>query len=261
MKRSTLLATAAALMTVGAAAPAMADYVRLGSVDVGYRMDKDTKWNRFGGGMEGLRLEADGNDVACTKIVAHFADGTQQNVFSGKLREGRPVVVDLKGGTRRVSDIALTCRSDQRNGAKVYIAAEIGRFQNDWMKSPDWALFWSRLFHWTMPAGRDDKANWVTISREDFGGRKDNAKIEAGAAGRAVDRLGFRAMNDDARCTKVRVTFGSGKETDLDVGRLEQGRIKSMDLPGEGRTVAKIAMNCSPTSKRAVSIEVTSHKH
>ena len=42
-------------MTAGFSAPALADYQRLGSVDVGFHMDKDTQWTRFGGGMEGLK--------------------------------------------------------------------------------------------------------------------------------------------------------------------------------------------------------------
>jgi len=263
MKRSTLLATAAALMTVGAAAPAMADYVRLGSVDVGNHMDKDTQWNRFGGGMEGLRLEADGNDVVCSKIVAHFGDGTQQNVFSGKLREDRPVTVDLAGGTRRVRDISFTCRSDERGGAKVYLAAEIGRYRNDWMKSPDWALFWSRLFNWNSgPAQNGNDANyWVTLSRESFEGRGDRERaVTGGWDGRSVERIGFRAVNDDARCSRVRVTFGNGASRDLDVGRLDQGRVKSIDLPGGNRRVKSLALMCNAVNKRTVTVEVLGRK-
>ena len=65
--------------------------MRLGSVDVGFRTDRDTQWTRFGGGMEGLRLEADRSDINCRSIVAHFGDGSQQNVFSGQLMENRPM--------------------------------------------------------------------------------------------------------------------------------------------------------------------------
>lgn len=262
MKRTTLLATAAIVMTIGASAPALADYVRLGSVDVGNHMDKDTAWSRFGGGMEGLRLTADGNDVSCSKIVAHFADGSQQNVFSGKLREDRPVDVDLAGGTRKVRDVAFTCRSDERGGAKIYLSAEIGRYKNDWMKSPDWALFWSRLFNWTQPAAQNgnDANYWVTLGRESFEGRKDREQSFAGWGGRSVERIGLRPLNDDARCTQLHVTFGNGKTRDIDVGRLDQGRVKSIDLPGGNRNVTRVNLTCSAVSRNAVTIEILARK-
>jgi len=260
MKRSTLLATAAFAATVGLAAPALADYVRLGSVDVGYRMDKDTAWTRFGGGMEGLRLVADGNDVACAKIVAHFADGSKQDVFSGMLREDRPVEVDLRGGTRRVRDVSFTCRSDARGGAKIYLAAEVGRYKDEWMRSPDWALFWSHMFHWAAPNNGYDANAWVTLGRESFDGRRDSEQTFAGWAGRNVDRLGFRAVNDDARCGRVRVTFGNGSTAMLDVGRLDQGRVKVVDLPGGNRNIRNLNMVCSAASKYSVNIEILARK-
>src|SRR6185312_5535355 len=255
MKKRTMLLAATALMTVGVSAPALADYVRLGSVDVGFHMDKDTQWTRFGGGMEGLRLEADGNDVTCAKIVAHFGDGSQQNVFSGKLREDRPVNVDLAGGTRHVRDVSFTCRSDERGGAKIYLSAEIGRFQNEWMRSPDWSGFWSRLFHWGPSPGAqngNDPNYWVTLGRESFEGRRDREQSFAGWTGRSVERIGFRAVNDDARCPRVQVTFGNGGTRDLDVGRLDQGRMKVVDLPGGNRNVRSLKMVCSAANKHSV---------
>ncbi|HWA88929.1 MAG TPA: hypothetical protein VG889_02765 [Rhizomicrobium sp.] len=263
MKRTTLLATAAAVMTIGTAVPAMADYVRLGSVDVGYHMDKDTAWSRFGGGMEGLRLTADGNDVTCSKIVAHFGDGSQQNVFSGKLREDRPVNVDLAGGTRKVRDVSFTCRSDERGGAKIYLSAEIGRYKNDWMKSPDWALFWSRLFNWG-PVAQNNNGNdpnyWVTLGRESFEGRRDREQSFAGWNGKSVERIGLRAVNDDARCSRVRVTFGNGMTRDLDVGRLDRGRVKTVDLPGGNRNVTRLNMVCSAVNRNQVTVEILARK-
>src|ERR1700754_3102181 len=116
MKRSRIFG-AAALATIGFAAPALADFVKLGSVDVGYRTDRTTAWSRFGGAMEGLRLEADHGDVKCRSVVAHFGDGSEQNVYSGPLMDNHPIVVDVRGGARHVRDVTFTCRSDERNGA------------------------------------------------------------------------------------------------------------------------------------------------
>ena len=61
MKRTTTLFMAAA-MAVGISTPAIADFVRLSSVDVGYRAGTDTTQARFGGRMEGLQFIASRSD-------------------------------------------------------------------------------------------------------------------------------------------------------------------------------------------------------
>ena len=262
MKRSRIL-VATALFAAGFTAPALADsYVRLGSVDVGFRADRDTQWTRFGGGMEGLRLAADRSDIRCKSIVAHFGDGTQQNVFSGQLLDNRPIEVDLRGGTRRVRDISFTCRSEERSGGKIYIAANVGRFQDEWRRSPDWMLFWSRMFNWGNPgiAGGGDANYWVSLGRQTFQGRKDTDAAFAGWAGRSVEKIGLKAINDDARCSRVRVEFGNGTSTMLDVGRLDQGSFRSFDLPGNSRNVVSLKMACRAVNRNNVAIEISARK-
>ncbi len=242
---------------------ALADqYVRLGSVDVGFRTDRDTTWTRFGGGMEGLRLAADRSDIRCRAIVAHFGDGTQQNVFSGALRDNQPIEVDLRGGTRRVRDISFTCRSDERAGGKIYIAANVGRFRSEWQRSPDWMLFWSRLFNWgPAPVASDNDPNyWVSLGRQRFTGRGDRDSTVAGWGGRSVDRLGFKALDADAVCPRVRVTFGNGTTSVLPVGPLEQGRVKRVDLPGNQRNVTGVVLACQAINRNAVTIDILARK-
>jgi hypothetical protein len=262
MKRSRILAMAV-LFAAGFTAPALADsYVRLGSVDVGFRVDRDTQWTRFGGGMEGLRLEAGGSDIRCKSIVAHFGDGTQQNVFSGQLFDNRPIEVDLRGGTRRVRDISFTCRSEERSGGKIYIAANVGRFQDEWRRSPDWMLFWSRMFNWGTPAMNNsgDANYWVSLGRQTFQGRKDTDLAFAGWGGRNVEKIGLKAINDDARCSRVRVDFANGSSTMLNVGRLDQGRFQSFDLPGNNRNVVSLKMACRAVNRNNVTIEISTRK-
>jgi hypothetical protein len=262
MKRMTILALATAL-SASAAIPALADdYVRLGSVDVGFHTDRDTTWNRFGGGMEGLRFVADKSDVKCRSVTVEYGDGSRQEIFRGPLFEDRPVNVDLAGGSRRVRNIAFTCRSDERSGAKIYIAADVGRFRDEWRRSPDWMLFWSHLFNWGAPPPPPayDASAWVPLGRERFEGRGDRENNFAGWNGRSIDRLGFRAVDDDARCRKVRVTFGSGKTQELDVGQLDQGRMKVVDLPGNFRNVTNLNMVCRAMNKYAVTVEISARK-
>jgi hypothetical protein len=263
MNRLRVFALTAAV-AAGMSAPALADeYVRLGSVDVGFRMDRDTSWTRFGGGMEGLRLEADRSDIRCRSIVAQFGDGTRQNVFSGQLRDNRPIEVDLRGGTRRVRNISFTCRSDERDGGKIFIAANVGRYRSEWQGSPDWMVFWSRLFRWG-PApvyqADYDPNYWVTLGRQRFEGRGDRESTVTGWAGRSVDRLGFRALDDDAMCPRVRVTFGNGQTSVLDVGPLDQGRMKRVDLPGDQRNVTGVVLACRAVNRQAVTVEISARK-
>src|SRR5262249_4075524 len=121
------LAVLGTALSFAAASPALADFVRLGSVDVGYRMDRDTSWSRFGGHMEGLRFVAGGSDILCRNVVVTYGNGDRQNVFRGMLSERQPVDIDVRGGARRVSRIDFTCRSDRFRGGKIYVAADVGR--------------------------------------------------------------------------------------------------------------------------------------
>ena len=252
----------AAVFSAGFALPALADdYVRLGSVDVGFHTDRDTTWTRFGGGMEGLRLEADRSDVHCRSIVAHFADGSRQDVFSGQLRDNYPVEVDLRGGVRHVNDITFTCRSEEMGGAKIYIAAYVGRFRDEWRRSPDWSSYWSHMFSWGDARGGNDDANyWVSLGQTRFEGRDDREMNFGGWTTRSVDRIGLTALNDDARCSRIRVTFGNGSTALLDVGHLEQGRMKSIDLPGGNRDIRNLNMVCRPLNANAVRIAISVRK-
>ena len=110
MKKSTFLAMAAA-MSVGFTVPALADYVHLGSVDVGHRADRDTAYSRFGGPVESLRLSADRSDIVCRSVRVRYDNGTTDEVFSGRLREGRSTDVDVRGRARRIDSINFACRS------------------------------------------------------------------------------------------------------------------------------------------------------
>jgi hypothetical protein len=262
MKRSGIFALAA-IASVSFAAPAMAAFVKSGSVDVGYRMDKTSTWTRFGGPMEGLRLEADRSDIKCRSIVAHFANGTQQNVFSGQLRDNRPILVDVRGGERRVRDVTFNCRSDDRSGGKIYLEADVGRYQDEWRRSPDWTLFWSKIFNWA-PLGNNNNGNdpnyWVTLGRTTFQGRNDVDSTFTGWNGRSTEKIGLRAVNDDARCSRVRVNFGNGSSTMLNVGRLDQGRREAFDLPGGNRNVRSIDMRCRAINRNNVTIEILGRK-
>lgn len=259
MKRGTMLALAA-VMSVGISAPAMADYVRLGSVDVGFRTDRDTQWTRFGGPLEGLRLTADRSDIYCRSVVVDYRRGRSENVFSGRLREDRPVNVDLRGDRARVNKITFTCRSDERRGGKIYIMADVGRYRDDWRRDPDWSRLWAGIF------GMDDRRgdrwdrrhdDWTSIGRVSFEGRRDSESAFTGWAGRSVDSIGLRPVDNDARCSRIRATFAGGRTRDLATGgRLERGRVNEIEIPGRDRNITRLDMTCRSLGDRRVTIEV-----
>ena len=220
--RPTKILAMAAVMTAGmaAATPALADYVRLGNVEVGYRTDRDTEWTRFGGGLEGLRLEADRSNINCRNIRVTYRDGSRDSVFSGVLRDDRPVYVDLRGGTRRVTRIDFTCRSDEFRGGRIYIAGDVGRYRDEWRRDPMWTSLWAAVFGNRWDDNRGDRwdnmyNDWVRLGTVSFEGRHDRESTFAGLRGRSVDRIGLRPLDGDARCNRITVRFANGNEREL----------------------------------------------
>lgn len=257
MNRMKVLAMAA-IMTAGTAAPALADYVRLGSVDVGYRADRDSNFVRFAGGLEGLRLTADRSNIFCRHITVTYGDGRRDEVYSGMLREDRPVNVDLAGGRRRVTRIDFVCRSDEFRGGRIYVNGDLGRFREDWRRDPYWAGIWSTIF------GRDNDRfdnDWVSIGRERFQGRRDNESTFAGWRGRSVDRIGLRPLDGDARCRRVSVRFGNGTTRNLNgADYLQRGRVTVLDLPGGDRNVVSLNLTCRAVGDYDVTIDILARK-
>lgn len=270
-KRRTQLAVLAAALSVGVSAPALADFVRLGSVDVGYRMDRDTSWSRFGGRMEGLRVRAGGSDIYCRNIAVTYGNGERQNVFRGMLPQNDPVNIDVRGGARHVDRIDFTCRSDRFRGGKIYVAADVGRFRGEWQASPGWASYWSHVFNWSGGPGYGggpryndtDMNQWISLGREQFVGGRDVESTFTGWRGRSVDRIALRALNGDARCMRVRADFANGASTEIGAGHLthmEQGRTYRLDLPGGDRNVTQLALRCRGLGQRSVTIEIFARK-
>lgn len=264
MKTRTRVILLATAIAAGFSAPALADFTRIGSVDVGYQMDRDTSWTRFGGRMEGLRVMAGGSDIYCRNITVTFGNGQRQNAFHGVLQANRPVYIDVRGGERHVNRIDFTCRSDRFRGGKIYVAADVGRFRDEWRRSPGWAAYWSQKFNWGGGGYNDaNTSDWVNVGHQRFVGGRDVEQYFAGWGGRSVDRIGLRAQDGDARCTRVRVRFGNGRTRDLNVDqlyRMQQGRLYRIDLPGNDRNIDRISLTCRGLGQRAVTIGISARK-
>jgi hypothetical protein len=265
MNRPIRIMAVTAALSAGVAAPALADFARIGSVDVGYRTDRDTAWTRFGGGMEGLRLMAGSSDILCRRITVTFGNGDRQNLFQGVLPEGRPVYVDLQGGTRRVNRIDFTCRSDRLRGGRIYVAADLGRFRSEWQRSPEWAGYWSQFFSSGGGGGSDsfDPNYWVSLGSGRFDADRDRESGLTGWGGRSIDRIALRATNGDARCTRIRAHFASGAVADLNASPLfhmDQGRTYQLDLPGGERNLNRLDLTCRALGQGAVTIALFARK-
>jgi len=261
MRFGTLLLSAAAI-TLGLAAPAAADYVRLGSVDVGFHTDLDRAFTRFGGGLVGLRFVAGGSDIHCNDITVHYANGDRQTVFSGHLDEHQPVYADLRGGVRRVDHINFHCRSEQYSGGRIYIEGDPGRFLDEWRHDRDWDRTWAGIFGGGGHAGPGAPGgDWILLGREVFVGSNDRDETFAGWAGRRIDHIALRPVEGDARCNRVDARFEDGYNAKLDQDRyLHAGQMSVYDLPGYKHNVVSFYFRCHAIGDGQVTIEVYTHR-
>src|SRR5438874_3007829 len=262
--RSPRLLAMAAILFSSVAVPASAAWDRIGSVDFTYRNPTDTQYGNFGGRVESLALIARNADVRCRDVTADFGNGESQHIFRGFLPRGRNVGVRLPNG-RMIRSLVFDCRPMDRDRATVDIAADIGRYQAEWRRSPEWDRMWSRIFPWAngydrygsndpyydrfgndrYVTGRLDTSGWITLGSEQFDGRYDHEMTFAGWRGRNVTSIALRPVNDDARCSNIRATFANGETRDLNIGErniLRQDRVNTIDLPGERRNVERIDM-------------------
>lgn len=274
-------ALGAAVVAVAFAAPAAADYVRLGSADVGYRTEGDTVYSRFGGRLENLRLIAGQSDIFCREITVQYDNGERQNVFSGRLDERQPVEVDLRGHARRIDSIRFACRSDEARGGRIFVEGDVGRFRDEWRHDRDWDHSWAALFGadrdnmrgsdrmggpGRMMGGSDRMGgggdrDWFPLGRQTFQGRNDRESTFTDWNGRQVDRIALRALETEAQCMSIVATFASGHKVKLADGRtLEPGRVTVYDLPGNERNITKVYLRCRALNGYRVTIEILARR-
>ena len=126
----------AALLSSGAAVPAMAAWDRVGAVDFSVRDTHDVKLGNFKGYAVGLT--AHNSDVVCDSVTATFGNGRTREIFRGELPRGETVIVDLPGSQRSIDRVDFDCRPTEGYRATVDIAADIGGNRNDRLRYPDY---------------------------------------------------------------------------------------------------------------------------
>lgn len=245
-----LLAT---VLACGATAPALADWARIGSVEVGFGRDRDSTYSRFGGGVDKLRLEARDGDVQCRSVRATFASGSSREIFSGTLRGQEPRIVELPGNNAHIRRIDFSCRGFKPSGTNIAISADISHYQDEWRRSPDWNSVWAAIFNGGSRPG-PMPGRWTVMGTQRF---DDKETIDGSR--RPIRTIAVRAEDSDAVCRRVLVHFGNGSAQDIrlpSAGILRQGEVYPLDLPGNARYVTSIDLFCSATSRGAVRISV-----
>ena len=254
MNITRLFATAAVLSCV-TAAPAFAAWDRLGTVDVNFRADRDIESIRFGGPVERLSFRAERSSINCRAIRATFENGRTQQIYSGRLAQGRDVAVDLPGQARNVRNLQFACGAEQRPGGTIQISADIGRYQNDWRRGPDWNRQWSRMFNW----GSNAINNWQPLGNLRFEGRGDTEVAFAGLRGRRSDAVALMPVEANARCSRVSVRFENGRVATLNVNNgdvMRRGQYYALDLPGTDRNIRELNMRCRAEGANNLTVRV-----
>jgi len=257
----------------GIASPAFAAVNQIGTVDVDSRRDHDTKRFDLDGPVESLALRAERGNVRCRDISARFSDGRMHKVFSGELREGRTVNIDMPGASQVVTRLEFSCGASERSDARIAISADIERYRADWQRSPRWNSLWAGIFGAAPDRGpnsryrdgndRGGRDQWRQVGRETFSGRRDREQATIGWRGNRVESVALMAEGANAQCSSVMAEFGNGKRRTLDLrnkGFLPQDRYTALDLPGETRNLDGLRLRCRPAQGSEVTIGIYVNK-
>ncbi len=259
MRRSILLALASVL-AASVCYPALADWDKIGTYDIGYGPDRESHSPDFGGPVERLRFTARDGDVQCAYIRATFGNGQTRDLFTGRLRQGEDNNVDLPGDRRDVSRISFNCHAFSRSGARIEMSADIGSYRSRWMQNPNWKATWSRFLRWSEATYNNMAgANWAFLGSERFQGRRDEENRFTGWGGRNLTTIGLKPVGGDAKCGRVLATFGNGQTRELNANggdTMREGQMTRVDLPGDVRNVTRLDLRCHAVGRQAVTIDI-----
>ncbi|MEP6830384.1 MAG: hypothetical protein ABI963_08600 [Rhizomicrobium sp.] len=249
----------AAMLVLGTAIPALADWDEVGRINLRSRNDREMQDVRLGGAVEKLQLRAEGDDVFCRSVRATFGNGQTREIFRGPLRRGDATDVDMPGDRRNLRNLSFQCGPQHRGDASIRVVADVGRYRDEWRRNPDFDRVWARTFNW----GSDLVNNWKFLGSEDFRGRGDTENHFAGWRGRNIDALALKPVGADARCTQVAARFRNGRMQPLDVNRgdvLRENQYYKLDVPGNRRDLESISLNCRPMNGRQVTMQIFTSK-
>jgi hypothetical protein len=197
-----------------------------------------------------VEVTARNNSVYCRNIRAVLRSGRRVTLYSGRLEQGRPMRLDLPGDRRRLDRLTFNCRSTH-NWAYIEVAVETGRHHGG--HGPAWYREGRRHL--------PDRDRWQRVGHERFVGHHDRETARAGWAGRLIDAIALRPVEDDARCRRVVAEFRHDERRDLDVyryGVMRRGRYYIFHLPGHVRNLVRLHLACRAIGDRDVRIQIYS---
>jgi len=232
-------------------APALADWDRVGSVDIDYRLERSSQYGNFGGAVDRVQLRAVGSDVACRTITARFGDGESRDLWRGTLREGQPINIDMPGDARRLRSLDFLCRASGARGARVEILAD----------TRGWGPGWRPPIGPGVPPVQQPGWNdndWIALGSARFANREGETTVD-GANGRHFRQVGLRPRGGDAQCRAVVIRFTNNEKVSLPVNGgqpMREGQLYPVDLPGWQRSILRLALACRAVRSDYASIQV-----
>lgn len=234
MQKSRLLMYASVLAMIGAT-PALAQWHRVGTLDVMSDQYTDAQLNAVPTPVDRLRFRAD-SDVKCNRIRAVYDNGYSQELFSGTLFRDRDQTVYFPEGARRVDHVSLTCRSQDGDDARVAMYAD------------------DTGYH---PAAVTiDNGDLAPLASRQFG---YTARRSIMMNGRRVDSVAIEPIGADARCSRAAATYDDGRVNAVTPNNgdlLRAGRIYRLGIADRYRDLNSVDLTCRAAGSDNVTINV-----
>ncbi|MGF1457209.1 MAG: hypothetical protein ACFB6R_17760 [Alphaproteobacteria bacterium] len=215
------------------------DFSRIGRVTFGPRLEREVEYTSFPGALSQIQLRARGSSIRCLRVIATFGNGQSRSVFQGIIRQGDSRRLSF-GRDRRVERLTFVCQAERDERGALVVS---GRYNRESARRGG--------------GRRSGQVDWVRLGATRFGRRSEAEQIFTRFPG-PVSRLGIRPLDDDARCSRIFITFGNGRTRDLRFGRgvLEEDRLYTVELPGDQRLVRRISLVCRAFGARDVTLAI-----
>jgi hypothetical protein len=201
----------------------------LGTQAVDGKKDRDTiTVGRYEGKFDELILVVGDSDLQLEDFTVIFGNGEK---FSPKLKHGfkegqRSRTIDLPGNDRTIARIEVLYKNTPGGGR-----ATLSIYGRDKRAKP--------------PANNAfDSRGWTLLGGQTVDGRRDKDTLVVGKYQGRFDQLTMIVSDSDLDLQDFTVVFGNGERWSpkLRHGFKEGQRSKTIDLPGDDRTIAKIEL-------------------
>ncbi len=242
-----LTAVSLALGMTGPTRPAMAkDWSPVTSMDLTGGFDDPQTWDQFEAPVSALRFSAVHGPVRCRRIVAVYADGTRQQIFSGRIEHNTFRDADFDGESH-VTALDMNCRAGGDGRARLRIEANFdgGAFEEAGEAAFLSAQQQDRLRRERFNANRGAEyygEDFTRIGRATFGPRLER-EVEYSAFPGRISELRLRARGSSIRCVSVVATFANGNSREVFQGIIAEGSSRRISFRND-RRVNRLVFVC-----------------